>query len=120
MKSTKEKLWLKSMKIAKILWGCHQRGDRSFFIKGYQFPLCARCMGIFIGYLAAIVLICFHFILPMLVCLALMVPLVVDGSIQLLLFINSNNIRRLITGILFGIGFAVFVFAVFKKICMKI
>jgi len=30
------------------LW-CHQRSDRSLFINGNQMPVCARCLGIFIG-----------------------------------------------------------------------
>ncbi|MGG7175281.1 DUF2085 domain-containing protein [Clostridium neonatale] len=25
--------------------GCHQLPDRSFFIRSYQFPICARCTG---------------------------------------------------------------------------
>ncbi|HWT27368.1 MAG TPA: DUF2085 domain-containing protein, partial [Mobilitalea sp.] len=34
--------------------GCHQRPDRSFFIKGYQMPVCARCFGVIIGYIIAL------------------------------------------------------------------
>ncbi|MEI3349189.1 MAG: DUF2085 domain-containing protein [Dysosmobacter sp.] len=29
--------------------GCHQRPDRSFFFHGKQFPVCARCTGVFLG-----------------------------------------------------------------------
>lgn len=29
--------------------GCHQLAERSFFYKGYQFPVCARCTGVTIG-----------------------------------------------------------------------
>ena len=38
-----------------------------------------------------------------------MVPLVVDGTVQLLTNYESNNYRRLITGFLFGIGLCNFV-----------
>lgn len=31
--------------------GCHQMPERSFSYKGKQFPVCARCTGIFIGQL---------------------------------------------------------------------
>ena len=31
------------------LW-CHQRSDRSLFINGNQMPVCARCLGIFLGF----------------------------------------------------------------------
>lgn len=34
--------------------GCHQRPDRSFFFRGRQFPLCARCTGVLLGYFLAI------------------------------------------------------------------
>lgn len=30
------------------IW-CHQKSERSFFIKGNQMPVCARCIGIFLG-----------------------------------------------------------------------
>jgi len=33
-----------------------------------------------------------------------LVPLILDGGIQLLYNLMSNNIRRLITGVLFGTG----------------
>lgn len=46
-------IWLKLMKIGARL-GCHQRPDRSFFYKGYQFPVCARCTGLFVGYFVGI------------------------------------------------------------------
>lgn len=35
----------------------------------------------------------------------LMVPLIIDGFLQLLTQYKSNNIKRLVTGILFGYGF---------------
>jgi uncharacterized membrane protein len=28
---------------------CHQIGDRSFHVGGYQLPVCARCLGIYAG-----------------------------------------------------------------------
>ena len=36
-----------------IIFGCHCRSDRSFFFRGKQFPLCARCTGELIGILLA-------------------------------------------------------------------
>ena len=45
--------WLKWMDFGKRI-GCHQKPERSFFINGYQFPVCARCTGVMIGYLLAI------------------------------------------------------------------
>lgn len=42
---------------------------------------------------------------PVGLCFALLLPLILDGFVQRLTSYESNNIRRLWTGILFGIGF---------------
>ena len=43
-----------------ILFGCHARPDRSFFFRGRQFPICARCTGELVGMLIGIfVAVCF-------------------------------------------------------------
>lgn len=79
--------------------------ERSFFIKGKQLPLCARCSGIFVGYIIGIVLACLVGYQKLLLLLALlMLPMIIDGGIQLLFKKESNNIRRFITGLLGGIG----------------
>ncbi len=101
----KTKRWIKAMIIARKMWGCHQKPERSFFISGYQFPLCARCTGILIGYLCSAVLLIFGYVINYLLCFLFLVPLVLDGGIQLLFNILSNNTRRFTTGIIFGIGF---------------
>ena len=49
----------------------------------------------------------------------LMIPLVVDGFTQRLTAYESNNMRRLWTGILFGIAF-IFMFIYFHRICVHI
>lgn len=99
------KRWIKAMVIARKLWGCHQKPERSFFLFGYQFPLCARCTGVLIGYACSFLLLLFGCIIPTLNCVFFLMPLILDGSIQLLFNILSNNTRRAITGIAFGIGF---------------
>jgi len=91
-------------KFLAIAFGCHQRPDRSFFFHGKQFPLCARCTGVLTGYFAgiavAIITKCAHY--PhYLFCL---LPMLVDGGVQRVWHIESNNIRRLITGLFGGIG----------------
>ncbi|QWC00028.1 DUF2085 domain-containing protein [Mycoplasmatota bacterium] len=84
--------------------GCHQKSCRSFFYKNYQFPLCARCTGIFIGELliAPIVLIIGYN--NMYLNIVLFLVMVLDGSLQYFHVLQSNNIRRLITGV--GAGYA--------------
>ena len=85
------------------LSGCHQMPERSFFVKGYQFPLCARCTGILIGELLALPLwIVYHPSIA--VALVLILPMAYDGLIQYRLLVMSNNRRRLVTGLLAGYG----------------
>lgn len=86
--------------------GCHQMPERSFFYKGYQFPLCARCTGLVIGYLMGI-LIYFLKIINWEITILLCIPLVIDGGSQYLKWRMSNQRLRLITGILCGIGIMV-------------
>lgn len=98
------KLWLKAMELGHKL-GCHQIPERSFGISGYQFPVCARCTGILLGQIAA-------FLIPPLRRLsiwkdvALLFPMALDGGTQFLGLQKSTNRRRLITGLLGGIGYA--------------
>ena len=101
----KLKIWIKLMNIGARL-GCHQMPERSFFYKGYQFPLCARCTGLVIGYLMGI-LIYFLKIINWEIAILLCIPLVIDGGSQYLKWRMSNQRLRLITGILCSIGIMV-------------
>lgn len=88
-----------------IFFGCHCRPDRSFYYRGRQFPICARCTGELAGILA--LLLTWFWTHPGAVCsLCLLVPLTADGVIQLRTSYESNNLRRLWTGLLFGYGLA--------------
>lgn len=49
----------------------------------------------------------------------LMLPMVLDGFLQLLTSYQSGNIRRLLTGILFGVAF-VFFLIYFHRTCVYI
>lgn len=84
-----------------IFFGCHQRADRSFYINGKQFPICARCTGELAGMIVSSV-VCFFYIPPVWVMAALMLPMIVDGFVQLLTSYESTNPRRVVTGFLFG------------------
>ena len=83
--------------------GCHQMPERSFFYKGYQFPVCARCTGLMAGYLLGI-FVYFLKIINWKVAIILCIPLALDGGTQYLGWRMSNQWLRLITGILCGIG----------------
>ena len=88
-------VWLKLMKIGQKL-GCHQMPERSFFFRGYQFPICARCTGVFVGQIVAA--ICLIFVrIEWWISLLLLVPMGVDWGLQFIKVLKSTNIRRLIT-----------------------
>jgi uncharacterized membrane protein len=106
--------WKKWMALGKAC-GCHQMAERSFFYKGRQFPLCARCTGLVIGeFLLAPILWVFGFD-HVLISMLLIVPLAIDGSLQYFGFMASNNGRRLSTGLLAGVGIATLAFVAIRK-----
>lgn len=86
-----------------IFCGCHCRPDRSFFFRGRQFPVCARCTGMLLGFvLSAALYAVWH---PSLLWgLFLLLPATVDGVVQLKTPYESRNRRRLWTGFLGGYG----------------
>ena len=86
-----------------IFCGCHQRPERSFFVKGYQMPVCARCEGELIGGLVSLIAIWF-LRPPYWLMAAIMIPMAADGLIQAFTKYESTNLRRLVTGMLFGFG----------------
>jgi len=83
---------------------CHRKPERSFFWKGKQFPMCARCTGIHIGYLSMPILFLEYAYIDFWIAVLMVLPTYIDGTLQAFLNWESNNWRRLITGILAGIG----------------
>ena len=100
------------------LLGCHQRPERSFFFRGHQFPMCARCTGLLAGYLIFFVL--FRVVRPSIEAMILFPAIMLaDWLMQQTGLRESTNVRRLITGILCGYGLAglyVQAFAEIRKI----
>ena len=98
---------------------CHQRKDRSYVICGKGMYLCARCTGIFTGFLTTFALLFFlygffnarAYILRVLI--YFFIPLALDGITQFLGLRRSNNTLRLFTGYLFGMGSAFLIYFAF-------
>jgi Predicted membrane protein len=109
-----DKKWILLMEWARKYCGCHQKAERSFFFRGYQFPLCARCTGIAIGHILAFCTAPFHTFNFSIV--VLMLPLAVDGTIQYCTAYESNNIKRILSGILYGFAFTSIVCKLIKKL----
>lgn len=103
----KEKKWISFMEYGHRL-GCHQMPERSFFISGYQFPVCARCTGVIIGEIVAIILILLKLKITISVSIGLLSIMGIDWFIQYIKILQSSNFRRLITGFLGGIGLTYF------------
>ena len=78
--------------------------ERSFFWKGRQFPVCARCTGIHIGYLAFPLFLFSIFTLNIWWTMLLIVPTYLDGTIQAYTNWESNNVLRVVSGVFAGIG----------------
>ncbi len=121
-KSTKIKTWAFFMRLGNRC-GCHQKEDRSFKIKGWQFPICSRCTGILVGQLLGIFIYVFHFRIPIYISCIFLLIMFLDWYIQYKKIRESTNIRRFITGILAGIAqIAIFIEIVFiiKKFIFSI
>lgn len=109
--------WEKCMKIGR--WsGCHQMPERSFFFHQYQYPVCARCTGVLVGYILALVtwyILC-SFELSIVCCLIMYI----DWFVQYKRWKMSTNIRRIITGILGGYGIMIMQIILIKYIVFKL
>lgn len=103
----------------RILCGCHAMPERSFHFHGKPFPICARCTGELIGILAGIPVILIAGLPDAWITAVMMLPLIIDGTLQRLTSYESKNIRRLMTGILFGIALD-FCFLYFHQVCIHI
>lgn len=85
--------------------GCHQMPERSFFIKGYQFPVCARCTGVIVSSVLALIVF-LKKKLPIKWCIAMSGVMLLDWGLQRLEIKESTNKRRLVTGLIGGFGYA--------------
>lgn len=97
-----EKIWIKLMALGAHL-GCHQRADRSFIFRNYQFPVCARCTGIIVSTIIAWITY-WKVKLKTPIAVLLIIPMAIDGSVQYFKHIESDNKRRFITGLMGGYG----------------
>ena len=113
-----DKQWIRLMELGEML-GCHQMPERSFFIKGFQFPVCARCTGVILSAIIATIIF-FKKRLPIGLCLSMSSVMLLDWGMQYLKIKESTNSRRLITGMIGGFGYSTlhlyFYSFVYKKI----
>lgn len=91
---------------------CHQLTERSFVFGGVQFPVCARCTGIYIGFVFTIIALVWAYrhdqragkLAWPFVATAIFAVIAMgfDGLSSYMGFRETTNLLRLITGTLFG------------------
>jgi len=83
---------------------CHQIPERSFFLNGYQLPVCARCIGIYFGIFAGSIL---YPIFKKLnneklpdwrILIPFLSVLIIDGLMQTLHLYKTSNEARFLVG----------------------
>jgi uncharacterized membrane protein len=83
---------------------CHQRPERSFHLAGVQLPVCARCLGIYVGVTigALAALRPYRFGSPRLVMLMAVVPALASLAIEGTGLSPLSNAVRAATGVIAG------------------
>ena len=103
---------------------CHRKPERSFFIKGHQFPVCARCTGFYISLITYFIYTYYFFvdynIYLLSFAIILLIPTAIAGLTQFLEYRESNNTLRLITGLMGGLGLGILVKALKYFIYLKL
>ncbi len=121
-------LWEKARLIGYAL--CHQLPQRSFFFDGYQSPLCARCTGMYLGFLIGLAFLIVRrrthsARMPTTAMIAVLIGFIVlmgiDGINSTISVIpgapqlyHTTNIHRIVTGSLFGLAMCMLFFPVFS------
>ena len=105
----------------------HRKGHIDYYthticirIRDNEIRLCARCTGIYLGLLIAIIVEAFYGywlfgkllepVLSLKSAIILATPLLIDWGTQKVKIRESNNYLRVITGFLFGVGFSLIQF----------
>lgn len=98
---------------------CHGLVHRSLELFGVPMPLCARCVGIYLGVLVGVTL---FRLVPFLrerimrnVAIAAVLPLAIDGLTQLTGLRESTNDLRLATGSIAGLAFGLWVLSAVQR-----
>lgn len=108
--------WCKTMKVFRKIFHCHQLPERSFFFRGRQFPLCARCTGLVVGFILIGPIVSVFTLGNMYLSLAFVLAMCLDGFLQLKGVRPSTNFRRISTGLTAGYG----VFSILVHVVVKI
>jgi uncharacterized membrane protein len=101
---------------------CHQLPERSFYVFGCVMPVCARCFAIYAGFLASTLLYPLFYPVDNMrmpdkrLLIAALIPIAVDGGLQLVSSYESTNLLRLITGLICGGATAFYLLPAYNEI----
>ncbi len=95
---------------------CHRIPERTFNIRGYYFPVCSRCTGFYIGAFSYFIYVYFIYVeytfFLIFMAFLMIIPTFLDGFTQLFRSRESNNMLRLSTGLIGGVGLAILIKAI--------
>jgi uncharacterized membrane protein len=98
---------------------CHGIPERCLELFGVPMPICARCVGIYTGMLAALVLFAAvsipREIVMRRVAYVAAVPLAIDGLTQLAGLRTSTNPLRIATGLIAGLAFGLWILSAIDR-----
>lgn len=95
---------------------CNGIKSRAPHLWGICFPLCYRCSACLITFVLTL-FVCYHKPPKKLFLYILcMIPMIIDGGLQVFFAIESTNIKRVITGALFGYGIGMLVLYLYQYI----
>ena len=85
---------------------CNNKPERAPHIGGFCFPICWRCLSLYLGATVAYLITSKYEFVPsmklILISIIGILPTVVDGVMQYYFGIESTNARRIITGLISG------------------
>lgn len=95
---------------------CNKKPERAPKIFGYTFILCWRCLMVTFGFFSSYLVYRFYYFnINIIYTFLLMIPMILDGSLQYFLKKESTNLKRAITGFVFGIGYYFLILIIFNK-----
>ena len=108
---------------------CHQLPERSFSVLGVQYPVCARCTGIYVGFLFALATLLWVYrrrhptgrpaTAAYVVGLISVAAMAWDGVSSYASLRETSNLLRLVTGVGFGGSLALVTYAMLADVLLK-
>lgn len=99
---------------------CNKMSERTLIINGFVFPICYRCMTISLTLFIFIptFIFCVNKFNKLIIIISIILVIIgfLDGLLQYVFNIDSTNLRRVITGMLAGLGFSYLFSFIFNKL----